>query len=95
LIPTRTGQNIRNHIGPPDVVSIEGPRLTVLSSGRVTNPYLKTVEAVKRRPARVELPSVNGLETVRVQFIVSGSGSFTIKMNSAKGGDLRKDGFLQ
>ena len=94
-IPTRTDQDVRSHINAPDVVSISGPNISVLSAGRVTNPYFKTVEAVKRRPSRVELSSIGGLETVRVQFVVSGSGSFTVRLNSVKGGELSKDEFLQ
>lgn len=45
LIPTRTAQDTRNHINRPDVISIEGDNIDVLSSGRVTNRYFKRVEA--------------------------------------------------
>lgn len=86
LIPTRTEQDIQHHIGPPDIVSVSGPEVKVLSAGRVTDRFLKRVEAVKRRPERVELDAVPGLGEVRVQFIVSGRGAFTVRVDSAKGG---------
>jgi hypothetical protein len=88
LIPTRTGQDARNQISPPDVVTLNGRDITVLSSGRVTDRFFKRVEAVKRRPERVELETVEGMGAVRVQFIVRGRGNFTIRVDSAKGGVL-------
>src|SRR6185436_13703787 len=92
LIPTRTGQDVSNHISPPDIVTLNGPGVKVLSSGRVTDRFFKRVEAVKRRPERVELDSIPGMQSVRVQFIVTGSGAFKTTVDSAKGGLITADG---
>ena len=92
LIPTRTAQDVNSHISPPDVVTLTGPAVKVLSSGRVTDRFFKRVEAVKRRPERVELDSIPGMEAVRVQFIVSGSGAFKVTVDSAKGGVVAQEG---
>jgi hypothetical protein len=86
LIPTRVEQDVRNKITAPDIVSLSGSGVKVLSAGRVTDPYFKRVEAVKRRPERVELDSIPGLGAARVQFIVSGSGSFKVTVDSVRGG---------
>jgi hypothetical protein len=86
LIPTRTEQAVRNRIGPPDIVSLNGPEVKVISSGRVTDRFFKQVEAVKRRPERVELESIAGMGEVTVQFVVSGRGPFTVRVESARGG---------
>ncbi|KPL11909.1 hypothetical protein AMJ85_02575 [candidate division BRC1 bacterium SM23_51] len=86
LIPTRCAQDVANHINPPDIVSLAGPDVKVLSSGRVIDRFFKRVEAVKRRPERVELDTIRGMSAERVQFIVSGSGPFTVAVDSAKGG---------
>jgi hypothetical protein len=94
LIPTRTTQDVSSHISPPDVVTLSGPGVKVLSSGRVTDRFFKRVDAVKRRPERVELDSVPGMEAVRVQFIVTGSGAFKVTVDSAKGGVMSQDGTL-
>jgi len=88
LIPTRTAQDIANHISLPDIVSLTGPCIRVLSSGRVTDRFFKRVEPVKRRPERVELDTIGGMGAERVQFIVAGSGSFTVTVDSVKGGLL-------
>jgi hypothetical protein len=94
LIPTRTGQDVKHYISPPDVVSLEGDEIRVLSSGRVTNRFFKRAEAVKRRPERVELDTIDGMSAARVQFIVEGKGEFTITVDSAKAGLLKKSQLL-
>ncbi len=88
LIPTRTATDVANHISPPDIVSLAGPNVKVLSAGRVLDRYFKRVEAVRRRPERVELDTVAGMSAERVQFIVAGKGEFTVTVDSAKGGLL-------
>jgi hypothetical protein len=93
-IPTRTGQDMDHHINPPDLVSIRGDDLKALSSGRVTNRFFKRVEAVEFRPQRVELQTIEGMNATRVQFVVQGSGPFTVTVDSAKGGLLQKNGSL-
>jgi hypothetical protein len=94
LIPTRTGQDIIHHISPPDIVSLEGDEIRVLSSGRVTDRFFKRAAAVKRRPERVELDTVDGMSAVRVQFIIEGKGEFTITVDSTKAGLLKNSQLL-
>jgi hypothetical protein len=88
LIPTHTEQDISNHINAPDIVSLQGTNVKVLSAGRVIDRFFKQVEPVERRPERVEVKNVPGMAAVRVQFVVSGRGRFTISVDSAKAGLL-------
>jgi len=94
LIPTRTGQDVAHHISPPDIVSIEGDELSVLSSGLITDRFFKRVQAVERRPERVELDTIDGMSAVRVQFVIDGKGEFTITVDSTKAGLLKKSQLL-
>ena len=94
LIPSRLQQDEVHHINPPDIVSIEGDGLEVLSAGRVVDRFFKKVEAVKRQPQRVQLNTIEGMGAARVQFVVKGSGSFVVTVDSAKGGLIRKEGSL-
>ncbi len=94
LIPTRTAWDVEHHISPPDVVSIQGEHIQAVSAGRITDRFFKKVEAAESRPERVELDSVGGMDAARVQFVVKGTGDFTITVDSAKGGLLRKNGSL-
>jgi hypothetical protein len=88
IIPTRAAQDVRNKISPPDMVSLAGPAVKVLSAGLVLDRFFKRTQAVKRHPERVEVDAIPGMGAVRVQFIVRGSGRFTVTMDSAKGGML-------
>lgn len=94
LIPTRTDQDITHHISPPDIVSIKGNDIKVLSAGRVTDKFFKHVQPVKRRPERVEMNTIGGMDSAIVQFVVEGKGNFTITVDSAKGGVLTKNQLL-
>jgi len=88
LIPTHTEQDVVNRINSPDIVSLKGPNVKVLSAGRVTDRFFKKVEAVERRPERVEVPNIPGMGVARIQFVVSGNGRFAVTVDSAKGGLL-------
>jgi hypothetical protein len=94
LIPTRTAQDVERHISPPDIVSIRGDSIKALSGGQVTDRFFKRADAVESRPERVELDTIGGMDAVRVQFIVQGTGNYTITVDSAKGGLLQKIGSL-
>ena len=94
MMPTRTAQDVDHQISPPDVVSIQGEGVKAISSGRVTDRFFKRVEAVECRPERVELETISGMEAARVQFILQGSGRFTVTVDSARGGLLHKDAAL-
>jgi len=56
--------------------------------------FFKRVQATESRPERVELDTIEGMAATRVQFIVQGSGTFTVTVDSARGGLLQKDGTL-
>jgi hypothetical protein len=42
----------------------------------------------------VPLATIAGMDAARVQFLVQGNGRFTVTVDSAKGGLLRRDGTL-
>jgi len=94
MMSSRTAQEVAHHIGPPDIITLAGKDLQVLSSGRVTDPFLKRVTPAKRRPERLELDAVPGMGAAGVQFIVSGTGAFTVTVDSAKGGVHSREGTL-
>jgi len=94
LIPTRTAQDVAHHISSPDIVSIQGDDIRALSGGQVTDRFFKRVQAVERRPERVELDTIDGMSAVRVQFVIEGKGKFTVTVDSAKGGSLKESQLL-
>jgi len=88
LIPTRTEQDVANHINTPDILSLQGNNVKVLSAGLVTDRYFRRVNPVERRPERIEIDTIPGMDAVRVQFVVAGRGQFTVSVDSAKGGQF-------
>jgi hypothetical protein len=94
LMPTRTAQDVDHQISPPDIVSVKGDGIKVLSSGRVTDRFFQRAETVECRPERVELETISGMEAVRVQFVLEGRGPFTVTVDSARGGLLHKEASL-
>ena len=91
LIPTRTAHDVAHHINPPDVVSLEGSDVKVLSAGFVTDRFFKRVEAVEHRPSRLTLDTIAGMSERCVQFVVSGRGAFAVTVDSPKGGLLHEE----
>jgi hypothetical protein len=86
VMATRTQQDITHHISAPDKVCLQGDSIRVLSSGIVQDRFFRQIEPVRHHPECVKLDCIPGMEAVRVQFIVSGTGPFTVTYDSVKGG---------
>ncbi|MHB1298931.1 MAG: M14 family metallopeptidase [Gemmatimonadaceae bacterium] len=84
LAPTHTQQDLENDITRPDFVSIEGGR--VIAGFTVDNPLNGDATEQKREPAKIRVRNIPGNGLVRVRWIVSGSGPFTVTADSEKGG---------
>ena len=91
-IPSVAEQAAAHDIGLPDLLSIEGPGLTVIAGGPLLDPYTGEIAAADRDPARLKFNAgVPGLGTVRVRWLVQGKGKATLKHASQKGGTIAKD----
>ncbi len=86
VIPTRLEQDVRNHISPPDTVTVTGDQLKVLASGIVIDRFASRVTPSKRRPERLEIDAIPGMDVIRTQFLLSGSGTMRVAVDSAHGG---------
>jgi hypothetical protein len=79
-------------IGRPDVLEVSGPRAAVLSSGRLRDRFLGTVDRVEREPARLRIEEgVPGKDAVTFRFLVRGTGELKVTFRSEKGGALERD----
>ncbi len=84
LMPTHSSQDLKFKIERPDYVTISGADVV---TGMVVNDedFNKVVEQ-KLNPERIVLENIPGMDVVKVRWIVSGSGNYQIKVDSAKGG---------
>ena len=90
-IPSVAQQAAAHNIGLPDVLSLEGPGLTVLAGGRLVDQYTGEIDAVERDPAHQKLNAgVPGHGSVRIRWLVKGTGEGTLKHASQKGGTITK-----
>ena len=84
IIPTHTQQDLEHHITRPDYVTLTGRQ--VLAGFRVTDPLQNIAVEQRRNPERIEVDDVAGMSTETVRWIVQGSGTITVSVDSRKGG---------
>ena len=90
-IPSVAQQAANHNIGLPDVLSLEGPGLTVLAGGRLLDQYTGEIDAVERDPAHQKLNAgVPGLGSIRIRWLVKGTGEATLKHTSQKASTITK-----
>lgn len=84
VIPTHTYQDSKNKISRPDWISLSGG--TVVAGGVLENRFLGVLKEQKISPARLNIDNIPGMGTVAVRWIVSGGSSYTVTVDSEKGG---------
>ncbi|MDT8414224.1 MAG: M14 family metallopeptidase [Flavobacteriaceae bacterium] len=84
LMPTHSSQDLKYKIERPDYVSIDG--VNVVAGMVVENEDFNEVTEQVQRPSKISVANIPGMQTVKVRWIVSGNGNYTITVDSAKGG---------
>tara|TARA_R110000850_G_scaffold277058_1_gene421827 strand:+ start:45027 stop:46760 length:1734 start_codon:yes stop_codon:yes gene_type:complete len=84
LMPTHSSQDLKYNIERPDYVTLNGAN--VVAGMVVENADFNIVKEQKHNPQRMEVENIPGMGTVKVRWIVSGGGNYSIKVDSAKGG---------
>lgn len=84
LMPTHSSQDLKYKIERPDYVTING--VNVVAGMVVENADFNVVKEQKHNPQKMEVENIPGMGTVKVRWIVSGGGNYSIKVDSAKGG---------
>lgn len=90
VLPTRSTHEIKNKITPPDIVSIQGKNIKVISGFIVQDPYLNLTREQKYLPGNLQIDAVDGMSEMRVRWIVSGSTPVQVTVNSNKGGQASR-----
>lgn len=84
LMPTHSSQDLKYKIERPDYVTLSGAN--VVAGMVVENADFNIVKEQKHNPQKMEVENIPGMDTVKVRWIVSGNGNYSIKVDSAKGG---------
>lgn len=88
VIPTHTFQDVKNKITRPDWISLEGGK--VIAGGVLENRWLGIMKEQKRNPERLEIENIPGMGSVVVRWIVEGGSTYTVKVDSEKGGKAER-----
>jgi hypothetical protein len=87
LTPTHNSADVRNHISPPDRISITGGAgMKVLLATTADNILHGGAKEQKRNPAQVRVKNIGGMGVVYVRWLVTGGGPYTVAVRSTKGG---------
>jgi hypothetical protein len=84
LIPTHSSQDLKYKIERPDYVSISGAK--VVAGFVVDNEDFNRLSEQKTNPEKILVDNIPGMGAVKVRWIVSGNSSYSINVDSAKGG---------
>ncbi len=86
-MPTISAIAAKGKIVRPDIVTVEGSGITVLSAGEVEDRWNSRVSPITDRPERVILADgIPGNGSRTLQFIVSGKGSVRVTVDCVRGG---------
>lgn len=84
LMPTHASQDLKYKIERPDFISISG--VDVQAGMIVDNEDRDFTREQKTEPQKLRIDNIPGNSIVKVRWIVSGRGKYTITVDSAKGG---------
>lgn len=95
-IPTRTAVAADKGLGRPDVVTLEGEDLVVVAGGTRADRFdLTDFDAVEHEPERLVLErGIGGHDSVRLRWVVRGTGAFRLRVDTQKAGELAVVGSL-
>lgn len=93
-MPTMSYHAQQKNLYPKDMLKVSGAAIKVVAGGALTDVYRDTVTYKEHRP-ELQFLFVPGFDKVDYQFLVSGSGSVTIKYSSRHAKDLSKTITLQ
>ena len=87
MIPTRAQRAADKNIGAPDRATIAGAGIEVVSGGVVDGATQRVLDPDVRRPGDLRLThGISGDGTLRVRWLIRGTGRATISYKAEKGG---------
>ena len=88
IMPTHSSQDLKYKIERPDYITISGAK--VVAGMVVENADLNITNEQKTNPETISVNNIPGLSTVKVRWIIQGSGKYTVTADSKKGGTAVK-----
>jgi hypothetical protein len=98
VTPTVLAKAAMNGVVPPDLLTVEGKAVEILSASWVTDKWRPAIaQAIDQKDLkRIMLRNgLTGKATKTIQYLVKGTGAMTVKYASVKGGTVEKTIALQ
>ena len=89
IIPTHSAHDVQFKIERPDYITISGVK--VLAGMQVENEDMNQFTEQKNNPQTLEIPTINGMEIVKVRWIVRGNAKGKVAVSSVKGGVVERE----
>ncbi len=89
IIPTHSAHDIQYKIERPDYITLKGAK--VLAGMIVENEDMSQFVEQKTNPEAIEIANINGMDVVKVRWIVKGNTSGKIEVSSVKGGFVTRE----
>jgi len=86
ITPTHSVADVRGKITPPDLVTVSGAELQVLSGMSSNEAFFQQPSETKRNPHQIKLDSIPGHGLIYVRWLVRGAGPYRITVETVKGG---------
>jgi hypothetical protein len=98
VAPTILAKAAMNNVVPPDLLTVDGKAVEILSASWVTDKWRPAVaQAIDQKDLKriILRNGLTGRATKTVQYLVKGTGPITVKYASVKGGTVEKTITLQ
>jgi hypothetical protein len=91
LTPTRSAFNVEHKVTAPDVVSLTGDDVRVVTALVSDDMVFDSAREVERDPANVRLDAIGSWKPKYVRWLVAGAGDAKVLVNTVKGGNATKE----
>src|SRR5690606_12104628 len=89
IIPTHSDHDVKNRVNRPNHIRLEGAQ--VITGMRVMDSDFNVTVEQQYKPEQIEIPTIDGMSSVKVRWIVKGNPSNAkIVVDSEKGGVVEK-----
>lgn len=90
MLPTRTDIDIAHDLTPPDLVTLEAPKLQVITGLVSRDPFFQNATEQQDHPAALRVKAIPGMGAMYVRWIVEGAGPYEVRVRSFKGGSAKR-----
>jgi hypothetical protein len=91
LTPTRSAFNVEHKVTAPDVASLTGDDVRVVTALVSDDLLFDSPREVERDPANVQLDAIGSWRPKYVRWLVAGAGDAKVSLDTVKGGNATKE----